>query len=243
MFSKSQIKLLKSLSLKKYRQQKQLFLVEGKKAINELLRSSLDLQVLYSTEAIFEAEEEKTFIITQAELEKISQLTTPQTAVAVFKIPPPTPPVINGLVLALDGIRDPGNLGTIIRLCDWFGINHLVCSKGTVDCYNPKVVQATMGSIARVNLHYCDLDLFLEDKCAGVPVFGAVMDGSNVYEEVLPKNAVLVLGNEANGISPKVASILNKTITIPHYGVANETESLNVATATAILLSEFRRRS
>ena len=242
MFSKSQIKLLKSLSLKKYRQQKQLFLVEGKKTINELLKSSLDLQVLYSTEAIFEAEEEKTFIITQAELEKISQLTTPQTAVAVFRIPTPTPPVITGLVLALDGIRDPGNLGTIIRLCDWFGIDHLICSRDTVDAYNPKVVQATMGSIARVGLYYCELDHFLEKKCTGITVFGAFMDGSNIYEEVLPEEAVLVMGNEANGISPKVASVLNKTIRIPHYGAANETESLNVATATAVLLSEFRRR-
>ena len=242
MFSKSQIKLLKSLGLKKYRQQKQLFLVEGKKGIKELLRSSLDLHVLYSTEAIFEAEEEKIFIITQAELEKISQLSTPQTAVAVFEIPPPIPPVISGLVLALDGVRDPGNLGTIVRLCDWFGIDHLVCSKDTVDAYNPKVVQATMGSIARVNLHYCELDQFLEQECAEVPVFGAFMDGSNIYKEVLAEDAVLVMGNEANGISPKVTSILNRTIGIPHYGKVYETESLNVATATAILLSEFRRR-
>jgi len=140
--------------------------------------------------------------------------------------------------VALDAVRDPGNLGTIIRLCDWFGIKHLICSEDTVDCYNPKVLQATMGSIARVNMVYTDLEDFL--KNTALPVYGAFMDGEVVYDKKLPPGGILVMGNEANGISSSVAKHTTERISIPQFGEAT-TESLNVATATAILLNEIRR--
>jgi TrmH family RNA methyltransferase len=146
-----------------------------------------------------------------------------------------------GLILALDAVRDPGNLGTIIRLCDWFGIEHLVCSNTTVDCYNPKVVQATMGSLSRVQIDYVDLEAFL--KTSKTQKFGTFMDGTNVYQTELPQNGILVLGNEANGISASIEMVINQKISIPRFGNLQATESLNVATATAILLSEFCRRS
>jgi len=136
-------------------------------------------------------------------------------------------------------VRDPGNLGTIIRLCDWFGVQELVCSNATVDCYNPKVIQATMGSITRVNVSYVDLDVFLKET--KTTVFGAFMDGENVYKAALPKDGILVLGNEANGISLQTEACVDKRISIPRFGELQATESLNVATATAILLSEFKR--
>ena len=144
------------------------------------------------------------------------------------------------LILALDDVRDPGNLGTIIRLCDWFGITDLVCSESTVDCYNPKVVQATMGSLTRVHVHYMELRTFL--KSSAVSKFGAFMDGIPIYSHALPVNGILVMGNEANGISSEIEALIDKKISIPRFGNLQNTESLNVATATAILLSEFRRR-
>ena len=243
MFSKSQFKLIKSLAQKKYREKHQLFLAEGKKTIHEFLSSSVSLHSLFTTENIFDAEKEKVSFLNNNELKKISQLTTPQTALAIFHIPPPKKLEFSGLILALDGIRDPGNLGTIIRLCDWFGIEQLVCSKDTVDCFNPKVVQSTMGSIARVNITYADLTEFLETSVESrLSRYGAFMGGSNVYEEQLPSDGILVLGNEANGIRTETADWLNKRLSIPQFGLSKDIESLNVATATAVLLSEFRRR-
>ncbi|MBT8204306.1 MAG: RNA methyltransferase, partial [Eudoraea sp.] len=156
----------------------------------------------------------------------------------VFEIPKPVEVEFSDWVLALDSIRDPGNLGTIIRLCDWFGIAHLLCSPDTVDAYNPKVLQATMGSIARVNLVYTDLSVIL--KSAPVPVYGAFMDGDSVYETKLPKNGILVLGNEARGISKDLSAVIGQKLGIPQYGQPTA-ESLNVATATGILLNEIRR--
>ncbi len=191
---------------------------------------------LFTTET-FNVENES--IVSEADLKKISCLTTPNTALAIFKIPETDTIINQGLILALDDIRDPGNLGTIIRLCDWFGIKQLVCSLKTVDCYNPKVVQATMGSLTRVNIVYTDLSIYLKE--VDVPVFGAFMDGKNVYQTELPKNGVLVLGNEANGISSIIEASVTDKISIPRFGDLQATESLNVATAGAILLSEFRR--
>ena len=141
--------------------------------------------------------------------------------------------------MALDNVRDPGNLGTIIRLCDWFGVKELVCSKATVDCFNPKVIQATMGSITRVNISYVDLETFLKD--IDMPVFGAFMDGENVYKKQLAQHGILVMGNEANGVSKTVEALITEKISIPRFGDLQATESLNVATATSILISEFRR--
>jgi TrmH family RNA methyltransferase len=239
MLSKSQIKLIISLKQKKYRQQHHLFVVEGIKTISELLRSSLELQTLYTTES-FNIDAKKEVLISDSELKRISFLTTPNKALAVFKIPQPKRIETEGLIVVLDAVRDPGNLGTIIRLCDWYGIKDLVCSKETVDCFNPKVIQATMGSITRVNINYLDLVPFLETQKNAL--FGAFMEGENVYKSQLPEKGIIVMGNEANGISKDIEAIIHKKISIPRFGDLKATESLNVATATAILLSEFKRR-
>ncbi|WP_452232458.1 TrmH family RNA methyltransferase [Lacinutrix sp. MEBiC02595] len=238
MLSKSQIKLITSLKQKKYRQQEGLFVAEGLKTIKELLNSSLKLYHVFTTTS-FEMDVIEETVISEKELKKISFLTTPNTALAVFRIPDATEIKTNRLIVALDAVRDPGNLGTIIRLCDWFGIVDLVCSNATVDCYNPKVVQATMGSITRVNVSYLNLENFL--KQSNTDVFGAFMDGENVYKSELPNAGILVLGNEANGISAAMEALVTKRISIPRFGQLQATESLNVATATAILLSEFKR--
>ncbi len=241
MLTKSQIKLITSLSQKKFRSQHQLFVVEGKKGIEEFLNSSMELSHLYATSKSFEVDAAHFTQVTEAELKKISGLTTPNVALALFKMPKNQRVNDSKLILALDAVRDPGNLGTIIRLCDWFGVEHLVCSEETVDCYNPKVVQATMGSLTRVNIHYMELETFL--KTADVPKFGAFMEGDTVYNHILPSQGILVMGNEANGISPQIEALIDKKISIPRFGKLQNTESLNVATATAILLSEFTRRS
>ncbi len=238
MLTKSQIKLISGLNQKKIRNQHRLFVVEGIKGIREFLNSRFILNQLYTTEKIFDCE---CILITENELKKISSLKTPNTALALFRIPDPEPIDESKLLVALDDIRDPGNLGTIIRLCDWFGISDLVCSSTTVDCYNTKVVQATMGSLARVNLNYLDLESFL--KTSKLQKFGAFMDGQNVYATLLPEQGILILGNEANGISPVIDKLVDQRIAIPQFGSFQETESLNVAMATAILLSEFKRRS
>lgn len=240
MLTKNQIKLIISLSQKKFRIQHQLFVVEGKKGVDEFLNSSFELHHLFASSDDFKVEDEKFTQITEAELKKISNLTSPNTALALFKIPRNESINQTGLILALDAVRDPGNLGTIIRLCDWFGIAHLVCSEATVDCYNPKVVQATMGSLTRVSIHYLDLKAFLET--ASAPKFGAFMEGATIYDHLLPTQGILVMGNEANGISSEIEALIDKKISIPRFGNLQATESLNVATATAILLSEFRRR-
>jgi len=240
MVAKSQLKLITSLAQKKYRQQRGLFVVEGIKGIQELLQSHFKMHSLYVLPENKEGFEGiKTDEIDQKSLKKISFLTSPQKALAVFKIPQDTEKDFpdSGLVLVLDDVRDPGNLGTIIRLCDWFGITDLICSPQTVDCYNPKVVQATMGSLGRVNVRYMDLELFLEQN--KLPVFGAFMDGGSIYGQKLPENAVLVLGNEGKGISTAVEKKVNHRISIPQFGGATA-ESLNVATAGAILVNTFR---
>lgn len=238
MLSKNQIKLITSLKQKKYRQQYGFFVVEGVKTIKELLQSTFELHALYTTEP-FNIDAKDVILISETELKRISFLTTPNKALAIFKIPESKPIKNNQLIVALDAIRDPGNLGTIIRLCDWFGVADLVCSRETVDCYNPKVIQATMGSITRVNLTYVDLVLFLKES--KLPIFGAFMDGENVYKTKLPEKGILVMGNEANGISKEIEATITEKISIPRFGTSQEIESLNVATATAILLSEFRK--
>ncbi|WP_299338475.1 RNA methyltransferase [uncultured Psychroserpens sp.] len=238
MLTKSHIKLITSLNQKKFRQQHQLFVVEGIKGIQEFLNSHYELYQLFSTEPIFNAE---IIQISEQELQKISSLKTPNTAVAVFKIPKTSNGTFDGLVLALDDVRDPGNLGTIIRLCDWFGIRHLICSKATVDCYNSKVVQATMGSLTRVEVQYLDLKSFIE--VSTIDVFGTFMDGQNIYNESLPEEGIIIMGNEANGISEAIEQLVTTKLSIPRFGDLKATESLNVATATAIVLNEFKRHS
>ncbi|GGG41104.1 TrmH family RNA methyltransferase [Bizionia arctica] len=238
MLSKNQIKLITSLNQKKFRLQQGLFVAEGVKTINELIGSHFKLQQLYTVDS-FKIDANLETLISESELKKISFLNTPNTALAVFKIPEVKQVHTDKLIVALDNVRDPGNLGTIIRLCDWFGITDLVCNLETVDCFNPKVIQATMGSITRVNITYLDLPEFL--KQTDLEVFGAFMDGDNIYKKKLTGKGVLVLGNEANGISKDIESLISSKITIPRFGDLQSTESLNVATATAVILSEFRR--
>ena len=236
--SKNHIKLITSLSQKKYRQKHKLFVVEGVKVVQEFLNSSYELDIVFSSDINFSSTN-KFIKVTDQELKKISSLKNPNKVLAIFKIPNQINPIIDGLILALDSINDPGNLGTIIRLCDWFGIEQLVCSNETVDCFNSKVVQASMGSLTRVAVSYLDLKKYLQN--ASVPIFVADMDGLDVYKTKLPDSALLVLGNEANGISDEIKQLVTTKITIPRYGAFQQTESLNVATASAILLSEFRR--
>ncbi len=238
--SKNNLKLITSLQQKKYRQKHNLFIAEGIKVVNELLNSSIGVAHIFSTDENFNVSKEvEITIISDNELKKISTLKNPNKVLGLFKIPKAKEILNDSFIVALDEVNDPGNLGTIIRLCDWFGVTELVCSKNTVDCYNQKVVQSTMGSLIRVNISYVDLPEFLTNT--KLPVFTADMDGENVYKTDLPKKAVLVMGNEANGISEEISEIVKHKLTIPRFGDIQQTESLNVATATAILLSEFKR--
>ena len=242
MVSKNQIKLIKSLTQKKYRKEHQLFIAEGSKVIEELLQSNFELEFIYTTKSMFyDVSEAKKAIVLDSDLAKITALATANDCLAIFKIPKERKMETEGLLVALDDIRDPGNLGTIIRLCDWFGISQIICSQQTVDVYNPKVVQATMGSMARVNITYVDLELYLAES--ENVIFGTFMDGENIYKKQLPASGIIVLGNEANGISKTVEAQITQKIAIPRFGNLQLTESLNVATAAAIILSEFRSRN
>ena len=209
--------------------------------VKELLNSYLTLHHLFYTDDFDVTAITNKTQISNKELKKISNLKSPNKVFALFKIPTEKEIASKNLIVALDDINDPGNLGTIIRLCDWFGVTQIVCSKNTVDTYNQKVVQSSMGSLTRVNIVYTNLPLFLSNT--SLPIFIADMDGENIHKTKLPKEGVLVMGNEANGISEEIIAIKNTKITIPRFGETQETESLNVATATAILLNEFRRNS
>jgi len=220
-----------------------LFVAEGVKVINEFLEASLQLHHLFTLNTAQElfpnADPLKKTTISSNELEQLSFLTTPQKAIAVFEIPQLNKISNQGLQVALDNVSDPGNLGTIIRLCDWFGIEHLICSENTVDCYNPKVVQATMGSLTRVQITYTPLKKYLKET--QLPIFGTFMEGKNIYKTRFPEEGIIIMGNEANGISHEITTVVTHKISIPRFGKLQQTESLNVATATAILLSEFNR--
>ncbi len=208
--------------------------------IDELLNSSFEIETLFATDNYeTNISDDKIVRISEVDLKKISNLKTPNKVLGLFKIPDENLIEDNGLIIALDAINDPGNLGTIIRLCDWYGVNQLICSKATVDCYNQKVVQASMGSLTRISIKYVDLETYLHET--SLPTFIADMDGDNVYKTDLPKEGILVMGNEANGVSDEIKNLVENKISIPRFGVIQETESLNVATATAILLSEFKR--
>lgn len=239
--SKTQIKLVKSLQLKKHRDETGLFVAEGEKCVEEL-RKGFELVHLYR-----EGEN-----ATRLEIEQLSGLRTPQGVIGVFKKSEHSDyseySENSDLLLVLDGIQDPGNLGTIIRTCDWFGVRTILCSPDTADCYNPKVVQATMGALARVQIHYVDLSSFLKDT--NLPIFGTLLDGRDMYEELkregvneLKSEAIIIMGNEGNGISQAVRPFITHPLRIPSYPKDAETsESLNVAIATAIVLAEFRRQ-
>ncbi|CAM3946706.1 RNA methyltransferase [Flavobacterium branchiophilum] len=242
MISKNQMKLIVSLHQKKFRQLHQMFIVEGEKSIIEFLNSHFKAVHLFVTEPLFETQSIiKPTMISDADLKKISTLATPNNCLAVFQIPNNQSINTTGLLVALDDIRDPGNLGTIIRLCDWFGIETLICSTNTVEVYNPKVVQATMGSLTRVNVQYTDLEAFIQKYKA--PVFGTFMEGASIYQMDLPHSGLIIMGNEANGISTSIAKWVTQKMSIPRFGQLQKTESLNVATASAIVLSEFKRKT
>jgi TrmH family RNA methyltransferase len=241
MVSKNQIKLINSLQQKKYRKLHNLFIAEGKKVIQELIDANFSLEHLFVTKVNLFDSRYDSELISDSELKKISALTTANDCLAVFKIKEVSSNSSSGLELALDNIKDPGNMGTIIRLCDWFGISKIVCTEETVDIYNPKVVQATMGSLARVEVLYTNLANYL--KATDVAIFGTFMDGENIYKQDLPAKGIIVMGNEANGISTEIESLVTQKISIPRFGSLQQTESLNVATATAVILSEFKRNS
>ena len=241
MLSKNQLKLITSLQQKKYRIKNGLFIAEGVKVVNELLNSNITLKYLFCTEEYSdEIIEYNPVIISDKELKKLSTLKTPNKVLGVFKIPDQKEFITSGLILALDDIKDPGNLGTIIRLCDWFGVEQLICSAETVDCYNSKVVQSTMGSLSRLSIIYTDLESFLRNT--KMKAYGALLEGENVYKSELPSDGLLIIGNESNGISKNIKQLVTHKVTIPRFGSFKKTESLNAATATAILLSEFKRR-
>ena len=238
MVTKNQIKLVASLQQKKYRTKHGLFVVEGKKVIKELLESGFEPFKLFVDNAQEKDDFHDAELVSKSELKQMSSLSNANGVLGVFRVLDTKKIENTDWVVALDSVRDPGNLGTIIRLCDWFGVKHLICSLDTVDCYNPKVLQATMGSIARVNIVYVNLEEFLTN--VETPIYGAFMDGDAVYHKELPKFGILVLGNEANGISAEINSKIKNRIAIPQFG-STTTESLNVATATGILLNELRR--
>ena len=231
MISKNKIKLIHSLETKKGREKAGLFVAEGPKVVNDLLHAG------FTAENIFEDIED---------IKKISFLQHPQSMLGVFKLPRNehyTEFSITQLVLALDGVQDPGNLGTIIRVADWFGIKDIFCSLDTADCWNPKVVQATMGSIARVQLHYVDLNKMVESLPADYPIYATLLDGENIYKQELSHHGTIVMGNEGKGISPILRTKINRKLYIPNYSSNEDTaESLNVAIATSIVCAEFRRR-
>ena len=232
------MKLIRSLEMKKNRKSEQLFVAEGPKVVGDLLQAGFRPHSIFSTTSWPDSQQ-----ITEDELRRISFLQHPQEVLAVFHMPetPGGLPLPSSLALALDGVQDPGNVGTIIRIADWFGIDTVYCSADTADVYNPKVVQATMGSIAHVHIIYCDLlELFRQVSC---PVYGTLLDGKNIYEQELSANGIIVMGNEGNGISPEVRQLITHKLFIPNYHQGPETaESLNVAIATAVTCAEFQRQ-
>ena len=252
MISKAKIKYIHSLELKKNRTAEGVFVAEGPKVVGDLLVSIRPRMVVATQEWIDHnihhlPTDVEVIDVTPGELRKVSFLQTPQEVLTVFEIPKtdvsscgfPT----NDLSLALDGVQNPGNLGTIVRIADWFGIRNIYCSHDTADAYNPKVVQATMGSIARVKIVYTDLEKLLTELPNDFPIYGTLLDGNDIYRSDLTKQGIIVMGNEGNGISPEIRRLVNSRLLIPNFSTsADKAESLNVAIATAIVCSEFRRR-
>ncbi|TLX75696.1 RNA methyltransferase [Labilibacter sediminis] len=250
MISQSKIKLINSLSKKKFRDLNQLYIAEGEKLVLDLIQSSVEIKWLIAQSSWLSNHtipSELEIIETSDQyLKKISQLKTPPPVIAICKFPSKKLEDISmrkKLTIALDELQDPGNLGTIIRLADWFGVENIICSNNTVDAYNPKVVQATMGAIARVNIFYTDLQSFLSQQTQqGTPIYGTFLDGENIYNQKLSTDGIIVMGNEGKGISSSIEKLISNKLLIPSFSQNIEvSESLNVSTATAITLSEFRR--
>ena len=257
MITNKQLKLIRQLEQKKFRRKEGLFVAEGPKVVGDLMARwtpsavfavdgyqpplSADNRALYDSSRIQR--------ISDDELRRISFLQHPQQVLALFPIPQPPSPLTqhpspttpSPLILALDGVQDPGNLGTIIRLADWFGIETIICSEATADVWNPKVVQATMGSIARVSVVYTNLAAYIDALPTDVPVYGTLLDGNNIYDEELTEGGIIVMGNEGNGLTNEIRRRVTRRLLIPSYRTETA-ESLNVAIATAIVCAEFRRR-
>jgi TrmH family RNA methyltransferase len=256
MLSKNKIKFIHSLQLKKFRDESGFFIAEGSKLIHDLA-GSFDCELLVYTkskeEDLLSITAQERIVTDEAGLRKVSAQKTPGGVLAIFRKPEPAVPskeeLKKQLCLALDDIQNPGNLGTIIRIADWFGIRHIFCSLSTADAYGPKTVQATMGALARVHVHYVDLATFLSewnavDQGAEFPIYGTFLNGNNIYSNKLSPNGIILMGNEGQGISPEIEKYITCKLRIPNFPENTPTsESLNVAVATAIVCSEFRRRS
>lgn len=254
MLSKNKTAFIRSLADKKNREKEHLFVVEGNKSVSDLLHSGMKASLLVATTSFLDQlsdinsqPAEEIIEAGQEEIRKASLLKNPQQAIALFPIKKQqlSPTNLKGkLSLVLDTIQDPGNLGTIIRLADWFGIEQLICSESTVDVYNPKVIQATMGAFARVKIQYGDLTDFLTQcNAVSLPIYGTFLNGQNIYEKKLTQEGLIVMGNEGNGISPQIEKLVTQKLYIPSYPPERPTsESLNVAVATSIICAEFRRR-
>jgi RNA methyltransferase, TrmH family len=254
MISKNTVKLIKSLSIKKYREKEGLFLIEGDKMVTEVLRSGYKIRKIIGTPEFLSTLNTNANNFTElieatpVEIKNASFLKNPQNSMALCQIPENNtlPAQFSGdLTLYLDGVQDPGNLGTIIRLSDWFGIENIFCSPDTADGYNPKVVQASMGSLFRTNLWYVSIETLLKNyEIEKMQVFGAFLEGNIIYTETLPEKALLVIGNEGNGIRKEVEPFISRKIMIPGFAKeSGKAESLNVAVATGIICAEFKRQN
>ena len=252
MISKAKIKYIRSLELKKNRLADNVFVAEGPKVVGDLLRV-MRARLIVATQEWMSCNESEChgaeiIEVSADELRKVSFLQTPQDVLAVFNMPDRNDTdncevPIGKLSLALDGVQNPGNLGTIIRIADWFGITEIFCSNDTADAFNPKVVQATMGSIARVSIRYVNLSEMLSTLPDGFPVYGTFLDGEDIYQQTLSDEGLIIMGNEGNGISHEVGRLINRRLLIPNISTSEDrAESLNVAIATAITCSEFRRK-
>lgn len=245
MITKAEIQLVRSLADKRNRDHEGLFVAEGEKLVSEIRSSGLTIRRIYTTEGLFRGEEVSE--VSPKEMERISLLKTANNSLALVEIPRHELRIreLKGcLSLALDEVQNPGNLGTIIRLADWFGIRNILCSRNSADCFNPKVVQATMGAILRVRVHYVDLPKVLHEiRRAGIALYGTFLEGENIYQTPLNEEGVLLMGNEGRGISEECAAAVSHKLLIPPYpSDRRNSESLNVAMATGIACAEFRRR-
>lgn len=257
MLSKSQIQFVKSLHQKKFRTEHQKFIAEGPVIVEEAIRSYFKVETIYANTAGQErlqnlnlSNQVEIIEVSNTELQRLSQLKQPHEMLAVIEMKKETmpPEKIDALVLVLEQLSDPGNMGTIIRIADWFGIENIICSEDSVDVYNPKVVQASMGSVFRVEVVYTSLSTFfsnIKKETTGLKVYGTMLSGKNIYQEKLEQKGIIILGNETRGISADLQNLINEPLTIPAFNSSNaeSAESLNVAVAAAIVCSEFRRRS
>ena len=251
MLSKALIKRISSYKESKYRNQDKVFVVEGVKVVNELLNSCFEIETICALRQWLD-DNSKSIInktnniieVSGDELKKISSFSTPNQVLAVVKTPSPKEVVFKDkLVIALDQINDPGNLGTIIRIAHWFGIEDIICSENTVDQFNPKTIQSTMGSLFRVNVSYHNLKSYLQNLPKDYPIYGAVVEnGENIYEKQVQKQGIIIIGSESHGISNEIIPLINNPITIPNFSINQKAESLNASIATGIIVSEFKRR-